>query len=378
MAALANGYLAHLTDWDDTIESMRAHPTVAIFPAVLALGEMLNFSGDKILAGYIIGVEIGGKIGRGMNPEHSKHWHATGTLGCIGAAAGSAKVVGLDVDETRSALGIAVASAAGLRNNTGTSAKPFQAGNAARGGVVAALLAKEGMDANPDILEGQFGFCNVYCGEKHYRLEKIVEGLGDPFEIYSPGINIKLYPSGSRTHTGIDAILSLIEEHDINPEEVDRIDCGVSYTTPLSLLCPNPKTGQEGQFSMGFCVAVALVDRKVSIEQFTDEKVNDPTVQGLMKKFHLYIRPDLKGVESSASNACTLKVRMRSGVEYTKSVDKNKGSAQNPLSKEELVNKFRDCVGGVLSESQIDRCLDLIEHMEKLQKISELTEIIRT
>ncbi|MCK4821233.1 MmgE/PrpD family protein, partial [bacterium] len=243
LAALANGYMAHVTDWDDTTTSMRAHPTATIFPAILSLGEMLNVSGDKILEGYIVGVEIGAKIGRGINPEHSKHWHATGTLGCLGAAAGSAKILGLDVNETRSALGIAASEAAGLRKNKGTSAKPFHAGNAARGGVVGALLVRDGLQANPDILEGQFGFCNVYCGEEHYHLERIVERLGDPFEIYSPGIDIKQYPSCSRTQTGIDAILSLIEKHNIKPEEVDRIDCGVSYTTPLSLIHPNPETG---------------------------------------------------------------------------------------------------------------------------------------
>ena len=377
MAALANGYMAHVTDWDDTMTSMRAHPSATILPAVLALGEMLDVSGKKILEGYIVGVEIGGKIGRGVNPEHSKHWHATGTLGCLGAAAGSAKILDLGLEETRSAMGIAASEAAGLRNNFGTSTKPFHAGNAGKGGVIAALMAREGLRSNPDILEGQFGFCNVYCGEEHYDLSKMIEGLGDPFEIYSPGLDLKLYPSCSRTHTGIDAILSLIEEHDIRFEEVERIECGVSYTTPLSLIHPNPKTGLEAQFSMGFCVTVALVDRRVGLEQFTDERVRDPRVQGLMKRFHLYIRPDLRGVESSASNACTLKVRMKSGEEYIKSVDRSKGSTENPLSREERENKFRDCAKAVLPKSHIDRCLDLIEHLEELKTISPLAEIIK-
>lgn len=128
---------------------------------------------------------------------------------------------------------------------------------------------------------------------------------------------------------------------------------------------------------MGFSVCVALVDRKVGLAQFTGQKVNDPRVQELMKKFHLYIRPDLKGVESSASNACTLTVRMQSGEEYTKSVDDNRGSTRNPLSKGEQMNKFKDCTEGILSESQIDQCLDLIERMEGLKKIRELTNIIR-
>jgi 2-methylcitrate dehydratase PrpD len=377
MAALANGYMAHVNDWDDTMTTMRAHPTATIFPAVLALGEMLNISGAKIIEGYIAGVEIAGKIGRGINPEHSKHWHATGTLGCLGAAAGSTKILGFDADATRSALGIAASEASGLRKNKGTSAKPFHAGNAARGGVMAALLVREGLQGNLDILEGQFGFCNVYCGEEHYQLKKIIEGLGDPFEIYSPGIDIKPYPCCSRALTGIDAILSLSKAHRIKPEEVERIDCGVSYTTPLSLIHPIPKTGLEGQFSMGFCVAVALVDQKVGPEQFTDEKVNDPRVQELLKKFHLYIRPDLMDIESSALNACTLKVRLQNGKEYTKRVDKNKGSTLSPLNKEEKERKFRDCAKGALPDNRIDDCLDMIEHMGELKKISQLTDIIR-
>lgn len=377
MAALANGYMAHVNDWDDTMTTMRAHPTATILPAVLALGEMLNVSGSNILEGYILGVEIAGKIGRGINPEHSKHWHATGTLGCLGAATGAAKILGLDVDATRSALGIAASEASGLRKNKGTSAKPFHAGNAARGGVMAALLAKEGMQGNPNILEGEFGFCDVYCGKEHYHLGKIVEGLGDPFEVYSPGIDIKPYSCCSRALTGIDAMLFLSKAHHIQPEEVERIDCGVSYTTPLSLIHPNPKTGLEGQFSMGFCVVVALLDQKVGPEQFTDEKVNDPRVQELLKKFHLYIRSDLTDIESSASNACTLMVRLRNGEKFTKSVDKNKGTSQNPLSKEEHVNKFKDCTKDVLPDNRIDKCLDMIEHMEELQKISQLADIVR-
>jgi 2-methylcitrate dehydratase PrpD len=282
------------------------------------------------------------------------------------------------VEETRSALGIAASEAAGLRKNKGTSTKPFHVGNAARGGVVAALLVREGLGANPDIFEGPFGFCNVYCGEEHYDLTKIVEGLGDPFEIYSPGADLKLYPSCSRTHAGIDAILSLMKEHEIRPEDVERIECGVSYTTPLSLIHPNPKTGLEGQFSMGFCLVVALVDGRVGLEQFRDEKVKDPRVQDLMKRFHLYIRPDLKGVESSASNACTLKVRMKSGEEYIRSVEKSRGSAENPLSREEQEGKFRECAKGMLLEGQIGRCLDLIDHLEELKKISPLTDIMRS
>jgi 2-methylcitrate dehydratase PrpD len=219
MAAFANGYMAHVLDWDDSSTTMRAHPTAAIFPGVLALGEMLDVSGDKILEGYILGVEIGVKMGRGINPQHAERWHATGTLGCLGAAAGSAKILGLDVDETRAAMGIAASAAGGLKINFGTMAKPFHAGNAARAGVMAALLAREGLKANPDVLDGPFGFCNIYCGEEHYHLERIVRGLGDPFEIYSPGFDLKQYPCGCHIVFGQKA------RHKTRGDRSDRMRC---------------------------------------------------------------------------------------------------------------------------------------------------------
>ena len=373
-AAFANGFAAHVLDFDDTQTSMEAHPTATIFPAVLALGELLNVSGRKLLEAYLVGTEIACKIGRGVNPEHAKHWHGAGTLGAMGAAAGAMKVFDLNVSQSRSVLGFAASQAAGLRKNKGTNAKPFHVANAARSGVVAAQLVHEGLAADADIFEGQFGFGEVFCGADHYRPDLIVANFGEPFEVLQPGLDIKLYPCCSRGLAAIDATLALVNEHELRPGDVEGIDCGVSYTTPLSMIHPVPKSGLEAMFSMGFCVCVALVDRFVGLQQFTDEKVADATVQGLMRKFNLYIRDDLKGIESSASNECTVTIRMRDGRTLSKSVKRNKGSSDNPLSKDELHDKFISCATTVLPPARAAHCLEMIENLEMLEEARQLGE----
>ena len=373
-AALANGYAAHVLDFDDTQRSMISHPTATVLPAVLALGELLNVSGRKLLEAYLVGTEIACKIGRGVNPEHAKHWHGSGTLGTMGAAAGAMKIFDLDVSQSRAVLGFAASQAAGLRKNKGTSAKPFHVGNAARSGVVAAQLVHEGLAADDDIFEGQFGFGEVFCGADHYRPDLIVTNFGDPFEILHPGLDIKHYPCCSGGLTAIDATLALVNEHDLKPDDVEGIDCGVSYTTPLNMIHPVPKTGLEAMFSMGFCVCVALVDRLVGVQQFTDEKVAEATIQDLMKKFNLYIRDDLKGVESSASNESTVTRRTHEGRTLSKTVERDKGSSDNPLSKDELRDKFISCATTVLPEARATHCLEMIENLEMLEDARQLGE----
>ena len=148
----------------------------------------------------------------------------------------------------------------------------------------------------------------------------------------------------------------------------------MSYTTPLSMIHPVPKSGLEAMFSMGFCVCVALVDRVVGLQHFTDEKVVDATIQGLMRKFNLYIRDDLKGIESSASNECTVTIRMRDGRTLSKSVKRNKGSSDNPLSKDELRDKFISCATTVLPEARAAHCLEMIENLEMLEEARQLGE----
>ncbi|MDP2951941.1 MAG: MmgE/PrpD family protein, partial [Chloroflexota bacterium] len=230
-AALANGIMAHALDYDDYAPGWVAHPTAAILPAVLALGERGHISGKEALEAYVLGFEVGARAGYGAGRRHYEAgFHSTATLGTLGAAAASAKLLRLSIPETRMALGIAASEAAGLRQNFGSMTKPFHAGNAARGGVTAALLAQQGFTASEDILDGPQGFVHVLAGEGHF--EKMLDGLGETFDILSPGLEMKPYPCCRGTHRCLDAMFALLKERPFSPDEVEAVECRTSDIVP--------------------------------------------------------------------------------------------------------------------------------------------------
>lgn len=256
-AALANGTIGHALDYDDSQLSMIGHPSVAIMPAVLSIGEREKTSGKKVLEAYLLGFEVACKVGRGVNPKlYNNGWHATSAIGILGAAVAVGKLVGLDGEQMTTAIGLAASQACGLRENFGTMTKPFHAGKAAEGGVISALLVKNGFTAAKNILEAKRGFCEALSGE--YDLAKMVENLGDPYDIVSPGIHTKPYPSCLSTHSMIDAAIALAKEENINPDEIASVECGVGPLAMDVLIHQNPKTALEGKFSAQYCTAVSL------------------------------------------------------------------------------------------------------------------------
>ncbi len=371
-AAFGNGGMAHVLDFDDYEVPSMAHPSVTVLPAVLALGEKLKASGKECLEAYLVGMEVISKVGRGINPDHyDKGWHSTGTLGTLGAASASSKLLKLDSDRVRIALGIAASMSSGLRGNFGTMTKAFHAGHAARNGVESAILSSLGFTASKDILENDLGFCNIFTEGRNYDLQKIVEGLGAPFSILSPGVGIKLYPSCAATHSFLDGVFGLIRQYDIKAEDVDSVECGIFYRYPKMLIHSNPQTGLEGKFSLEFCMAVALAERKVSLLQFTDSKVKEPGIQQLVKRVKKEVTEEA-GKKGTEFPIAILMVRMKNGKAYSSKVEKRKGSPLNPLSVEEVTAKFTDCAQSNYSSEQIRLIFDTVMNMETANNINEL------
>ncbi len=307
---------------------------------------------------------------------HLRGWHPTAVLGTFGAAAAAAKLLKLDIQQTTNALGLAYSEAAGLGQNFGTMTKPFHAGNAARSGIVAALLAKQGFTAAKDIMEGDMGFPAAFYGERPANISKMAENLGAPFVIISRGINVKRYPSCAGTHRPIDALLHLIDSYDIKPEEVEAVDCRVSPRAKKILLYDNPNTGLEGKFSIQFVMAAAIQDRKIELAQFTDEYVNSPAIKGLMRKVSLRIHPDWAEGKDTDARPDIVAIRLVDGREYSYGVALAKGHEKVPLTDEEFLAKYRDCAKLVLGDREIERCLELINKLEELEDISELMDIL--
>src|SRR6185295_16292841 len=224
-------------------------------------------------------------------PRHYQQgFHSTATCGTIGAAAAAAKLLGLDREATRRALSLGATQAAGLRENFGTMTKPFHAGRAAENGVVAAELAALGFTASPNGLEAERGFFRAAGGG--YSPEMIAGKLGEPWTFHSPGVSIKPHPSGSLTHPGMAVMMELIAKNDIRPERVKRVAVGTNHNMPNALIHHQPKNELQAKFSMEFCMAILLLERKAGLEQFTDEVVNRADVQAMIAKVAFGVHPE--------------------------------------------------------------------------------------
>lgn len=378
LAALANGTMGHALDYDDYVTGgvgWFGHPTVALLPALLALGEKHRLTGKAILEAYVIGYEVGGKVGNGLQKGMSHFrigWHATGTVGTIGAAAAAAKLLKLNGQQIRAALGSAASMASGLRQNFGTMMKPYHAGAAGQHGITAALLAQKGFTADANVLEGPIGFGNVYS--RDCELSKMTAGLAAPFEIISPGLSLKRYPCCAANHRHLDVMLYLIQTHKLDAADVLEVICTTGRPiTPRELIHHRPKTGLEGKFSLEYNMAVALLDKKVGLEQFTDERASRSDVQELLRKVKA---PYPEDVPEQTDDLNRVTIKLRDGTEVSHEVDHPRGHPSNPLTHDEIADKFRDCAQHTLSARDIERCVELVTHLESLGDVSALMDIV--
>ncbi|HKE39296.1 MAG TPA: MmgE/PrpD family protein [Casimicrobiaceae bacterium] len=382
-AAFANGISIHADDYDDTqlavakdrVYGLLTHPTAPALPAVLALAERSGMSGRDMMTAYQVAVEVECKVAEAILPRHYQHgFHSTATCGAIGAAAGAARVLGLDRERTRRALSLAASQAGGLRENFGTMTKPFHAGRAAESGVVAAELAALGFTASPIALEADRGFFRAAGGG--YSAEMIDGKLGHPWTFASPGVSIKPHPSGSLTHPGMSVMLELIHRHDLKPERVKRVAVGTNHNMPNALIHHRPRTELEAKFSMEFCMAILLLEGKAGLAEFTDEIVNRSDVQALLRRVDFGVHPE---AEAAGFDKMTtiVEVELDDGAIFRASADFGKGSPANPMSDRELEQKFLECAdwGGVDAASA-RRIADMLWRIEEIADVRDLTQLL--
>jgi 2-methylcitrate dehydratase PrpD len=368
LAALANGTAGHALDYDDVNEIMHGHPSVPLLPVIMALGEKLDLTGREAIMAFAVGVEVESKLGAVMgDPHYQIGWHATATMGIMGATLVAAKLLGLEPDGMRHALGIAASMASGSRQNFGTMTKPLHAGLAARNGLEAALLATKGFTADLNILESPLGFCHLFSptGEiPTHGLEK----LGNPWELLSSGLSVKKYPCCFATHTALDATLGLVQEHGVRAEEVKEVAVRVRPGISSVLIHPRPQTGLEGKFSMQYCLAAAILDRKVSLASFADQAVLRPEAQQLLRRVQMLEEPALHSFNAQVT------LDLQDGRSLTRQVDIPRGHPQFPLTWDELEEKFFDCASQALPEEKIHKSLELIRTLEE----TSIRELART
>jgi 2-methylcitrate dehydratase PrpD len=380
-AALANGVAGHAMDYDDTqlstskeaVYGLLTHPTTPVLAAVLAVGEKEKINGEDLLLAYILGVEVECRIADAINPRHYQSgFHSTATMGGLGAAIAAGKLLRLKEEPLLRTLGIAASMASGLRENFGTMTKPLHAGRAAENGVNAALLARDGFTAANNILEARRGFFNAMAGG--FDESKITGRLGAPYFMKEPGISIKPYPSGSLSHPAQDLILDLVRQHDLMADDIERIDVGTNSNVPNALIYPMPKTALEGKFSIPFCMAIAVLERKAGIAQFQDRKVRDKKVVELMKRVTLYVDDELEklGYDQVRSR---IRIALKNGGMIEGRYDVARGHPEKPMSWAELGDKFRDCAALVVPDKNAE---DVVELTARVEELKTLTPLIRS
>lgn len=380
-AALANGMLSAALLYDDTSVAMPGHSTSTLLPVLLALGESLHLPGRSLLDAYVVGFEVEALLGRAVDPEHyERGWHATSTIGSLGAAAAACRLMGLTHEQVRMALGIATSLTGGARQNFGTMTQAFHSGVAARNGVFAARLAEKGFTADASILESRMGFCSLF-GVGPERLEASAAALGREFALPGPVLYMKLYPCGFPLQRPIDGALELAAAHDLTPDDIEEIRCGVHYLIPETVFHVNPQTGLQGRTSIPYCVARAILDRRMGLAQFTDDKVRDPAVRQLMAKVRAEVPPELsrealRGRVGAIAAPATLDIHLRGGRVLSTRVEYFRGAPERPLTRDEVVDKYRECAGTVLDPARAEQVRETIETLEDLSDAAQLGPLL--
>lgn len=375
LAALVNGTAAHALDFDDTNLVMVAHPSIQLLPGLCALGEYQHSSGYDILTAYIIGFELGAVLGRALNPNHIiQGWFPVGTLGLIMQTAAAARLLRLTPRQTQMALGLGMNLASGLRCNSGTMAKPLLAGQAASNSILVALLARNGITANPDALEDRFGYFENFSRGSHIDLKQAVDSLGTRWNIVESGIAFKLYPCCAGAHIPIDCALEIAQRHSPQPEEIESIEISIPSAVKIMLLHPSPKTAAEARFSLEYCVSRAILDRKLGLEQFLPQKLDDPSVRILIGKIKISYY-DLSLIKDKARQnrfPVEIKVRVKGGAVFSAGAEYAKGTPENPVSSTFLEEKLYQCCSEKLPVSEIRDILSRLRDFERIKDISEL------
>jgi 2-methylcitrate dehydratase PrpD len=363
MASLANGAQSHALDFDDTHLPSIVHGSAPVAPVVVALGEWLHASGAVVLAAFVAGFEVETRIGRLIGrPLADRGWHVTGILGHLGAAAAAGKLLDLDAGRLAHALGIAATQAAGLEQSFGTMSKPLHPGKAAMNGLLAALLAREGFTGSTAVLDGPGGLAATFLGVT--TLRAAVEDLGKRFEILDN--STKPYAAFHLTHATIDAARALRARLGEHTGTVEAVRCRVHPLVLKVANQPAPRTDLEAKFSVAYCAALGLVHGEAGEAEFAVRRLHDPDVARVMA--HVTSESD----HTLGVGAARMTVRLADGRELEESVTAARGTAENPLTREELEAKFRRLAGVVLPK---ERAARLVERLRRLADVRDVAEL---
>ncbi|MGV6876376.1 MmgE/PrpD family protein [Pseudochelatococcus sp. B33] len=375
-AALINGTSAHALDFDDTFRPLMGHASAVLVPALLAAAEKRKISGADLIDGYLVGLEAQALLGAGMNPGHyAAGWHATATIGAIGAAAGVARLMELDTTGIANSMSLACSMASGTKAQFGSPIKPLHAGLCARNAVEAALMGKSGMKGRNDVVEHKFGLQRLYAGQGT-PWANVLRMIGGTHSIEAIGLTPKRFPCCAASHKVLDMVLNLKNLHGFGADDVIQIDTLVGSINQANLPYAEPDNEMQAKFSMNFCVALALVQGQLRIADFTPAGLARPEVRRLMPlvRMRAYTPEEENG---GVNLPHKVSIRLSDGRILSDERLLQKGSISEPFDEASRLDKFRDCCAGYLSPNATEKLLEGLRSCDDISDISFLFQHLR-
>jgi 2-methylcitrate dehydratase PrpD len=350
MSALVNGTFGAALDFDDVLPIMPGHPSAVIVPALCAMAPEVPVDGRSFIDAYVIGIEVGAKIARGIGFGHYRRgFHGTGTLCVFSAVAALARLRRLGPADTATALAIAASMASGLQSNFGTMTKPLHSGLAARSAIAACSLAEAGFTASHTTLDGNAGFFAVY-GTAESDPQRTIEALGKPWSVLDPGSTLKKFSCCLATHRAIDGLQRIKAELGLRPENLAQVICHVAPGALTPLPYAAPITGLESKFSMQYALAAGIADEAYSIWTFTDPAVTRPGIANLLPRIDVVEDPacvaddpDYRNRSYSSRGIVFIEARTVDGRTAKAEVHVPPGNPARELSWDDMASKFEDC-----------------------------------
>lgn len=368
-AAFATGILAHTICFDDSGPS---HPSVTVVPGLLAMGECYHLCGKEILCTQVMGYEVFQRLNAVTADAwemRQRGWHPTGFFGSIAGAAQASKLLGLNVETAQRALGIAASLGGGLSQNIGNMGMGLHAGNASRNGIVAAHLAKQGFTADLQPLEGRFGLMDALCGPGNYDSSVLTKDLGSPFRLKDPGITIKPYPNCWAHQKVLQATLELVHRFAITAGDVDQIYVDLQMEKPTYRYL-EPKTDLEARYSLGYGIALAILDGELTLKQYSDDRITRVDTVELMQRI-------VHTPKHTPEEQQVITIVTKDGTRYENSVSHSKGHPHfDPLSLEEVKEKYRSCASRILPQRKVEASMEMILALEQIDDLSKLIDLL--
>jgi 2-methylcitrate dehydratase PrpD len=367
-ASFINALSANVFEFDDTHLRTVIHPSAPVAPPLFALAELRGLSGVKIIHSYVLGVEMECRLGNSVSPNHyARGWHITATCGVFGAAVASAKLLGLGDKQTAHSVGIAASQSAGLVENLTTGAKNVGIGNAARNGIVAALMAERGCTAAPRALEGPLGWASASGDEM--RIAELTAGLGEHWELACNAY--KPYPCGIVVHPVVDACFELRRKHGIRAADIMT----VTVTGPplLAARADRPvENERDAKVSLHHSVATVFLFNAAGLREYSSEVVMDPEVAAIRSKVRAAIDPSIP------VGGARVTVNTTGGDVLTEEVVHARGSRELPMSDAEIERKVRNLAAWGAKGCDVDHLIEAIWNLDETADVSTLMDGVRS